>query len=200
MRQTKQLDPAAVPLGEADNGPVGWRPQTAGKLLISGPPGSGKTAVLEAIQAHVARRPRDWRVLYAETAETAGRVLEEVLEEMHRRWDLLEYTGIENLSELNEVRAGRGEEPLQRMAVMVDEIAGILYADPGLQRLLVTATGLGRTAGVHMILATQRPDLLGGVERNCAATLTMHPYSGGLRGTYRDGSGEREIRIFPEAS
>ncbi len=54
-------------------------------------------------------------------------------------------------------RSGKVEEPLQHLVIVSDEFAELKQQEPDFMDDLVSAARIGRSLGVHLILATQRP-------------------------------------------
>jgi len=54
-------------------------------------------------------------------------------------------------------REGRVEEPLQHLFIISDEFAELKTQQPEFMEQLVSAARIGRSLGVHLILATQKP-------------------------------------------
>ena len=75
--------------------------------------------------------------------------------ETEKRYELLEKRGLEHVGQL------RGKEALPRIVIVFDEFADLM-ADPEsrreLERSLKRIGALARAAGIHLVLATQRPD------------------------------------------
>ncbi|KKM45228.1 hypothetical protein VT73_07095, partial [Rathayibacter toxicus] len=63
----------------------------------------------------------------------------------------------ECIDTINAYWATRPAEPMPRRLLVVDEFAMLAKEYPELLRSLVSVGAVGRTLGVHMILATQRP-------------------------------------------
>ena len=89
---------------------------------------------------------------YASENADAGRILGQVAAEMDRRYKGMEHHGIRDISGTRE----------PRILVVIDEFTDLVLTtrrtpnevEPVLCRLLA----LGRAAGIHVVLATQRPD------------------------------------------
>jgi S-DNA-T family DNA segregation ATPase FtsK/SpoIIIE len=69
------------------------------------------------------------------------------------------------------LRAGRNREPLPRLVVVVDEFATLKAELPDFIDALVGVAQRGRSLGVHMVLATQRPS--GAVNDNIRANTNL---------------------------
>ena len=83
--------------------------------------------------------------------ERALRALEAELQYRER---LLRSAGADNLRAYHE---REHDEPLPRLVVVIDEFAKMAREQPELLAALVDVAQRGRTLGVHLILATQRP-------------------------------------------
>jgi S-DNA-T family DNA segregation ATPase FtsK/SpoIIIE len=154
-------------------------------LLVGGQTGSGKSVLLRAIVASLAHHhppssirftlvdPKrvtfnvpsfqaavgahlDGPIVY--DAEGALPAIERLVAIMEERYDLFTNAQVSDLAEYNEVAVG---ERLERKVVVIDEFQDLTAdkatAKPffdGVKRLGAKA----RAAGVHLVLATQRPD------------------------------------------
>lgn len=69
--------------------------------------------------------------------------------EMTARFDVMERMGWNDVT---------GVGPWPRLFVVVDELANVVLRGKEYERPLIDIASMGRAAGVHLILATQRPD------------------------------------------
>ena len=160
-------------------------------ILLGGSTGSGKSILLKALLVQSLKKnaivsiadfkggvdfPRVWhdkcRMCFDE--ETLLTILTELTDELERRKSLLREAGCANISDYNKQSA----VPLQRHIFACDEVAEVLDKT-GLTKEQKERIGLienrlsiiarqGRAFGIHLILATQRPDanILSGQIRN----------------------------------
>jgi S-DNA-T family DNA segregation ATPase FtsK/SpoIIIE len=101
--------------------------------------------------------------------------------EIHRRQELLRaagnMTGIVDYAAAR--RAGAQLQPLPALLVVVDEFAELLAQRPELIDLLVTIGRIGRSLGMHLLLASQRLDegRLRGLESHLSYRIALRTFS-----------------------
>lgn len=54
-------------------------------------------------------------------------------------------------------KAGKAEKPMPHLIMIVDEFAELKHEYPDFMKELISAARIGRTLGIHLILATQKP-------------------------------------------
>ena len=84
----------------------------------------------------------------------AARALVCLEAELRRRESVLRGTGDRDLVSY---AAGVGREPMPRLLVVIDELAALVRDLPNFVPALVSLAQRGRTLGLHLVLATQRP-------------------------------------------
>jgi DNA segregation ATPase FtsK/SpoIIIE-like protein len=82
-----------------------------------------------------------------------------VINEMERRYTLLETYSCRKLDEYNNVKRDKVNEPrLPRILLVVDEMADLMLRARGqAEENLTRIAQKGRAAGIHMVIATQKP-------------------------------------------
>ena len=178
-------------LGESFTGPVTVDLAKVPHILLGGSTGSGKSVLLKLLLMQAIRKDADvciadfkggvdfppaWhkscRMCFEEQATLE--LLTELTEELERRKQLFASAGLPNIDSYN---AGR-EEKLKRHIFACDEIAEMLDKTGLTKEQKETVTRIesrlsmiarqGRAFGIHLILATQRPNanILSGQIRN----------------------------------
>ena len=152
--------------------------------LIAGTTGSGKSELLRTLIASMAVDADPEHLTFALVDYKGGGALDECaalphtvglvtdldeqlseralrcLEaELHHRERLLRETGLSHVRDYQRLRdTGRSDlEPMPRLAVVIDEFATLVKALPDFVDALVGIAQRGRSLGVHLIMATQRP-------------------------------------------
>lgn len=96
----------------------------------------------------------------------ASLALQKAVREMERRYDLFEENGVKNISGYNKLIESKNESlsdedklsKLPYMVVIVDELADLmLVAGKEVEDSIMRITQMARAAGIHLIIATQRP-------------------------------------------
>lgn len=103
----------------------------------------------------------------------ASITLQKIVSEMEKRYDIFSEKGVKKISEYNEYiekeNRKHPETPLNKMpyiVVIIDELADLmLVASKEVEDSIMRITQMARAAGIHLIVATQRPstDVITGV-------------------------------------
>jgi DNA segregation ATPase FtsK/SpoIIIE, S-DNA-T family len=174
-----------ITLGRGPGGPVRIDLCTDGPhALIAGTTGSGKSELLIGLVASLAARnrpdqlslllidhkggaafnrcarlPHAIGVVTDLDSASTKRALLSLGAELRRRERLFAAVGVTDLESFAAaVSLGNGSEPLARLVIVVDEFAALAEEQPDFVGGLVGIAQRGRSLGVHLVLATQRPD------------------------------------------
>lgn len=181
----------AVGLGKDIMGKVKWCEINATPhLLVAGSTGSGKSVCINCIIASILMRSRPDQVklvlvdpkkvefsMYegvphllspvVTNPKKASIALKNIVGEMERRYELLEQTKNKNIIGYNRFCESHSEyKKLPYIVVIIDELADLmLVAAKEVEDSIMRITQMARAAGIHLIVATQRPstDIITGV-------------------------------------
>ncbi len=86
------------------------------------------------------------------------RALASVKAELARRQRVFSTYGVNHINGYMELfKAGEAKEPIPHLFIISDEFAELKKEQPEFMKELVSAARIGRSLGVHLILATQKP-------------------------------------------
>ncbi len=86
------------------------------------------------------------------------RSLKSIKAELRRRQRLFAKTGVNHISDyIRRFKAGKTDVALPHLVIIVDEFAELKADQPEFMAELISAARIGRSLGVHLILATQKP-------------------------------------------
>ncbi|MCQ8260824.1 DNA translocase FtsK [Streptococcus suis] len=158
-------------------------------LLVAGSTGSGKSVAVNGIISSILMKAGPDQVKFmmidpkmvelsvyndiphllipvVTNPRKAARALQKVVDEMENRYELFSHIGVRNLEGYNakvEEFNSRSEEkqiPLPLIVVIVDELADLMMvASKEVEDAIIRLGQKARAAGIHMILATQRPSV-----------------------------------------
>jgi len=164
-------------------------------LLVAGATGSGKSVCINSFIASILmfKRPDEVKLILVDPKKVelsnyngvphllcpvvtnpkkANIALQKIVSEMDRRYSLFEEKGAKNISAYNEMlekenkKNNLNEALLPYIVVIIDELADLmLVAAKEVEDSIMRITQMARAAGIHLIVATQRPstDVITGV-------------------------------------
>lgn len=158
-------------------------------LLVAGSTGSGKSVCINGIIVSLLMRaaPHEVKMMMIDPKmvelnvyngiphllapvvtdpRKAAQALQKVVSEMERRYDLFSHTGTRNIEGYNDHvdthnKENEDKQPkLPYIVVIVDELADLMMVAPGeVEDAITRLAQMARAAGIHLILATQRPSV-----------------------------------------
>ncbi|PWA13562.1 cell division protein FtsK [Pueribacillus theae] len=163
-------------------------------LLVAGATGSGKSVCINGIITSLLMKakPHEVKLMMIDPKmvelnvyngvphlltpvvtdpKKASQALKKVVDEMERRYELFSHTGTRNIEGYNEWirrhnQEGDSQPFLPYIVVIVDELADLMMvASRDVEEAITRLAQMARAAGIHLIIATQRPsvDVITGV-------------------------------------
>lgn len=185
-------------------------------LLIAGATGAGKSVAINAFIASILFKatPEDVRLLMIDPKrielsvyegiphllhpvvvepKMASRALIWAVREMERRYRLLEEFRVKSYDSYNQV----ADEKLPYIVIIVDELADLMMvASKDVETSIARLAQMARAAGMHIMLATQRPSvdvLTGLIKANFPTRISFKVSSKVDSRTILDGSGAEHL-------
>lgn len=189
-------------------------------MLVAGATGTGKSIFLKSLLAGLLFKysPEELRfilidpkrvelnlfrnlphMLLSDTIkeyEEALTVLKTLVIEMDRRYKMLEDAGCTNIAEYNQMNQ---DKKLYRIILVVDEMADLMIQSKNsaeVENYIIRLAQLARAAGIHMILATQRPVvefITGSIKSNIVSRVAFKVQSGRESSIVLDETGAEEL-------
>ena len=159
-------------------------------MLIAGTTGSGKSVCVNSLIVSLLYRssPEQVRLIMVDPKvvelsiyngiphllipvvtdpKKASGALQWAVVEMMRRYDLFAKSGVRNMEGYNKLVAKTGEaDPMPNIVIVIDELSDLMtVAKKDVEASILRLTQMARAAGMHLIIATQRPsaDVITGV-------------------------------------
>lgn len=137
-------------------------------------------------------------------AKLASNALRKVVKEMERRYKLFAAGGVRNMTEYNQKVAENNKDktkpamkPLPYILVVVDELSDLMMVGGhDVEGAIVRLGQMARAAGIHMILATQRPSvdvITGLIKANVPSRISFAVSSGVDSRTILDQTGAEKL-------
>ena len=98
--------------------------------------------------------------IVCEPKKSAGALIK-MVEEMERRFELIEEVGVRDIKSYNEITAGDPDrEHLPQIVIIIDELADLMMTTPDdVENSICRLAQKARAAGMHIIIGTQRPSV-----------------------------------------
>ncbi|MBQ8617479.1 MAG: DNA translocase FtsK, partial [Clostridia bacterium] len=179
----REKSPTAVALGKGISGaPVVADMAKMPHVLIAGATGSGKSVCINTIINSIIYRasPKEVRLILIDPKvvelsvyngiphllvpvvtdpKKASAALSWAVVEMEHRYKRFETMGVRNIKGYNDA-IGPDEEPMSKIIVIIDELADLMMVAPGeVEESICRLAQLARAAGIHLVIATQRPSV-----------------------------------------
>ncbi len=195
-------------------------------LLIAGSTGSGKSVAINGIITSILlnAKPSQVKLMLIDPKKVelgvyngiphllspvvsepkkAARALQKVVSEMENRYELFAKFGQRKISTYNEFVAKNNREaevkiqPMPYIVVIVDELADLMMTvSNDVEAAIIRLAQMGRAAGIHMILATQRPSvdvITGLIKANVPSRIAFAVSSGIDSRTIIDTNGAEKL-------
>lgn len=224
-----QSNKLLVPLGKDVSGKIIYAElNKMPHLLIAGATGSGKSVCVNTIICSILMRARPDEVKFilvdpkkveltnyngiphllapvVTDPKKAAAILQEVVVEMERRYDLFAKTNVRNIESYNtyvnkknnELAENEQLELLPFHVVILDEVADLMMvASKQVEDCIMRIAQMARAAGIHLIVATQRPstDIITGViKANIPSRIAFAVSSSVDSRTILDASGAEKL-------
>ncbi|TDM04115.1 DNA translocase FtsK [Macrococcus carouselicus] len=158
-------------------------------LLVAGSTGSGKSVCINGIITSILMnaKPHEVKLMMIDpkmvelnvyngiphlltpvvtNPQKASQALQKIVGEMERRYDLFSHTGTRNIEGYNQYLRRQNEELEEKnsllpyIVVIVDELADLMMvASKDVEGAIMRIAQMARAAGIHLIIATQRPSV-----------------------------------------
>ncbi|HFQ3704241.1 TPA: DNA translocase FtsK [Streptococcus pneumoniae] len=195
-------------------------------LLVAGSTGSGKSVAVNGIIASILMKARPDQVKFmmvdpkmvelsvyndiphllipvVTNPRKASKALQKVVYEMENRYELFAKVGVRNIAGFNakveefNSQSEYKQIPLPFIVVIVDELADLMMvASKEVEDAIIRLGQKARAAGIHMILATQRPsvDVISGlIKANVPSRVAFAVSSGTDSRTILDENGAEKL-------
>lgn len=195
-------------------------------LLVAGSTGSGKSVAVNGIIASILMKARPDQVKFmmvdpkmvelsvyndiphllipvVTNPRKASKALQKVVDEMENRYELFAKVGVRNIAGFNakveefNFQSEYKQIPLPFIVVIVDELADLMMvASKEVEDAIIRLGQKARAAGIHMILATQRPsvDVISGlIKANVPSRVAFAVSSGTDSRTILDENGAEKL-------
>ncbi len=217
---TSKTSPTLVALGKGISGaPIAADLASMPHVLIAGATGSGKSVCINTIINSIIFRasPQEVRLILIDPKvvelsvyngiphllipvvtdpKKASAALSWAVVEMEHRYKRFETMGVRDIKGYNNA-IGPDEERMSKIIVIIDELADLMMVAPGeVEDSICRLAQLARAAGIHLVIATQRPSvnvITGVIKANIPSRIAFSVSSQIDSRTILDGSGAEKL-------
>lgn len=175
-------------------------------LLVAGTTGSGKSVCINSIIMSILyhAKPNEVKLLLIDPKKVEFKVYKDIphlccrivsdpkkaagalntaVNEMEKRFELIEEVGVRNITGYNEATKNDPDKPyMPRMVIIIDEFADLMMtAKDEVETAVVRIAQKARAAGIHLIVGTQRPSvdvITGLIKANIPSRIAFTVMSG----------------------
>ncbi|MCA1025700.1 AAA family ATPase [Cytobacillus kochii] len=183
-------------------------------MLVSGTSGSGKSVFVNTvITTLLLSVPSDRLNLYLidpkfvelsvyETFPQTKKLVTDMMDslvllnkiciQMDKRYELFKEQGVKNIQDYNQKEDNR----IPYMVIVIDEFADLMITNKTVENYIIRIAQKGRAAGIHLILATQRPSVdvvTGLIKANMPVRISFKVASGTDSRTILDKTGAEKL-------
>ncbi len=175
-------------------------------VLVAGTTGSGKSVCINSIIMSILyhAKPEEVKLLLIDPKKVEFKVYKDIphlccrivsdpkkaagalnsaVNEMEKRFELIEEVGVRNITGYNQVTKNDPEKPyMPRLVIIIDEFADLMMtAKEEVETAVVRIAQKARAAGIHLIIGTQRPSvdvITGLIKANIPSRIAFTVMSG----------------------
>ena len=175
-------------------------------VLVAGTTGSGKSVCINSIIMSILyhAKPDEVKLLLIDPKKVEFKVYRDIphlccriisdpkkaagalnsaVNEMEKRFELIEEVGVRNITGYNEATKNDPEKPyMPRLVIIIDEFADLMMtAKDEVETAVVRIAQKARAAGIHLIIGTQRPSvdvITGLIKANIPSRIAFTVMSG----------------------
>jgi len=175
-------------------------------VLVAGTTGSGKSVCINSILMSILyhAKPEEVKLMLIDPKKVEFKVYRDIphlccriisdpkkaagalnsaVNEMEKRFELIEEVGVRNIAGYNEATKNDPDKPfMPRMVIVIDEFADLMMtAKDEVETAVVRIAQKARAAGIHLIIGTQRPSvdvITGLIKANIPSRIAFTVMSG----------------------
>lgn len=226
LKKRSSDNPLEVALGKDISGaPIMAELNKMPHLLVAGSTGSGKSVCINGIIVSILMnaKPHEVKLMMIDpkmvelnvyngiphllapvvtNPQKASDALNKIVSEMERRYDLFSHSNTRNIEAYNqylerETKSNEYVKKLPYIVVIIDELADLMMvASKDVEASITRIAQMARAAGIHLVIATQRPSvdvITGIIKANIPSRIAFSVSSQTDSRTIIDGSGAEKL-------